>query len=142
MKASSNMAKGNNPDATDNLSREDFLALWTPLVEGDRAQTAAFDKVIITLSSAALALSITFIHDIAPIPKEQHWLAIAWIGFGTSLVVNLVSYLIGQRAYRRQVEILQDVADQKENARDQSNMFLTSAIWLNSISAIAFIVGV
>ena len=127
---------------TYDMSREDFLALWTPLVEGELAQTTAFDKVITTLSSAALALSITFIHDIAPTPKDEHWLALGWLGFGGSLVVNLISYLVGQFAYRRQAEILQDYADKKPSALEQPNGFLTAALWLNGISAVTFIVGI
>lgn len=142
MKSATTKATSSSPGATYDLSNEEFLALWNPLVEGELAQTTAFDKVIITLSSAALALSITFIHDIAPTPKEHHWLAMAWLGFGAALVINLVSYLVGQFAYRRQAEILQDIADKKPDALDQPNRFLTAAFWLNGTSAAAFIIGV
>ncbi|MDQ5826561.1 MAG: hypothetical protein M3441_20425 [Chloroflexota bacterium] len=134
-----------SPGDTDDrsvLSNEDFLAIWRPLVEGEAAQTAAFDRVIIALASGALAVSITFIHDIAPNPTEEHWLAIGWLGFGSSLAVNVVSYLVGQFAYRRQVEILQDVADGKPNAEEQPNVFRTAAMWMNAYAAFAFVVGV
>jgi hypothetical protein len=142
MKASGHNTDISSPADQYELSNEDFLAIWTPLVEGELAQTTAFDKVITTLSAGALAVSITFIHEMAPTPRADYLLAIGWLGFGTALVVNLVSYLVGQFAYRRQAEILQDLTDKKPNALHQSNKFLTAAFWLNGISAIAFIIGV
>lgn len=124
------------------LSNEETLTIWKSLVAGEEAQTTAFDKLITTLSAGALGLSITFIHDIAPTPKETHWLALAWLGFGFALVLNLISYLIGHLGYRRQAKMLEEIANNERKDTDQQNILLAYAMGLNWLCVFYFILGI
>lgn len=112
------------------------------LIDAERETAQQFDKAILTLAAGALALSITFITQIAPHPKSQsiYFLIVAWILFSFSILSTLISFLISQAACRRQREILdQDISEKehkiKNNAADWTNR-------LNYLSIAFFILGI
>lgn len=78
------------------------------LVEAEKSGSQQFDKAILTLAAGALAISLTFIKNIAPHPKDWtiYFLLASWIGFIISLVCTLCSFLTSQAAFRKQIEIL------------------------------------
>lgn len=62
------------------------------------------DRSILTLSSAALALSVTFLNGVG----TSHCfplLVIAWVGFVLAIVITIVSYLTSQRGITRQLQL-------------------------------------
>jgi magnesium-transporting ATPase (P-type) len=106
-------------------------------VERDTAQQ--FDKAILTLAAGALALSITFINQIAPNPRPHsvYFLIGAWILFCASLLSTLTSFLTSQVACRKQRDILDDKISSKKNNK--------AASWTNGLnycSIFFFILGV
>ena len=112
------------------------------LIDAERETAQQFDKAILTLAAGALALSITFITQIAPHPKSQsiYFLIVAWVLFSFSILSTLISFLISQAACRRQREILdQDISEKehkiKNNAADWTNR-------LNYLSIAFFILGI
>lgn len=70
------------------------------LLQADQAATRDFDRTVVALASGALGLSIAFIHDIAPHPVHEGWLAIAWSLLSASLIANLASLLTSHHALR------------------------------------------
>jgi hypothetical protein len=60
--------------------------------------TSAFDKLVAALSSGALALSITFVHQLAPNPHHAGYLLASWVLFAAALVASLWSFLTSERA--------------------------------------------
>jgi len=76
------------------------------LVAAEQNTAQQFDKYILTLAAGALALSITFIKQIAPNPNPNSLclLLIAWFLFSLSILSTLISHLTSQSACRRQVE--------------------------------------
>jgi formate/nitrite transporter FocA (FNT family) len=60
--------------------------------------TGDFDTALRALAGGALAISITFVHDIAKHPRHTWSLALAWPLFGLALALNLVSFLTSARA--------------------------------------------
>ncbi len=63
------------------------------LVQADHAASQDADRAILTLSSGALAISLVFVHNVAPKhPSGTAWLVAAWILFAVSVLVTLVSY--------------------------------------------------
>lgn len=48
------------------------------LVEAHRKASEAYDKAVMSLAGGALAISITFVHEVAPKPSHKHWLAVSW----------------------------------------------------------------
>jgi hypothetical protein len=96
--------------------------------------TDAFDRAVMTLSGGALAISITFIHDVAHHPRHKVYLGIAWLSFVASLLLILWSFLTSERAIVRMVAQVDAEAEEVPRGK------ITD--WLNWGSAGAFLVGV
>lgn len=63
--------------------------------------TQDFDKAILTLSSAAIGISLAFLDKIAPDPVRTRWLVlVAWLMLTLSLLSTVVSFLTSQNAIR------------------------------------------
>ncbi len=112
------------------------------LITAERETTQQFDKAILTLAAGALALSITFINQIAPQPISNSicYLMGAWILFCLSILSALISFLMSQKACRRQRDILDETTS--GTCKDDKNKF---AVWtgrFNYCSIIFFILGV
>ena len=68
------------------------------------------DKAILAIASGGLALSVTFLKDIAPHPLPETWkyLGISWVCFVVSILAILLSFLTSQSACRKQRDFLDD----------------------------------
>lgn len=119
----------------------DLKAYRDWLIKADYEASEAYDKAIMTLSGGALAISITFIHDIAPSPKPAtvYWLAIAWCAFGLSVALSLISKLTSQWALRKAIDQTDSLTiyDQSPGAG-----FSDVTKYLNIIAGMAFLIGV
>lgn len=105
--------------------RRSLIELYGKALEG-------FDKTIVAVSSGAMVLSVTFLHDLAPKPTTASMIPL-WVGWGgllLCLVLIIISMLTGQRALELALE------ERKEVTR-----FSTITTWLNVTSAIALILG-
>ena len=113
------------------------------LITAERETAQQFDKAILTLAAGALALSLTFIKQIAPnpIPNSIFYLIVAWISFCLSMLSTLVSFLTSQIACRKQ----RDIIDEEISGKNSSNKNNKAASWtnrLNYFSIGSFIIGV
>ena len=72
--------------------------------EGEGANVEPYDKAILTLSSAALALSLTFTKDVVPLLTASGiWLLYSsWVLFVLTLSVNIWGYIVALHGFRRQ----------------------------------------
>lgn len=69
-----------------------------------------FDKYIITFSTGALALSLSFIKDVVPL-KDAIWipsLIVSWVAFILAALVTLISFRISIRAMEKMTPVLND----------------------------------
>jgi hypothetical protein len=119
-----------------------YLEERKQLVEAERKTAQQFDKIITTLAAGALALSITFIYQIAPQPKSysKYFLIGAWISFCFSLLSTLISFLTSQAACREQRDILDKDMSGKNNNKPNN-----AASWTNRLNYFSigfFIFGV
>ena len=96
--------------------------------------TDSFDRAVMTLSGGALGISIAFIHNVAPHPKDKWVIGTSWTFFAASLLLILVSFLTSERAIVRMVT--QHDGGTEEIPRGK----LTD--YLNWASASAFVIGV
>lgn len=119
-----------------------YLEERKQLIAAERETVQQFDKAILTLAAGALALSITFINQIAPNPKPYsvYFLIGAWILFCSSILSTLISFLTSQVACRKQRDILDDKLSSKEN--NESNKAASWTNRLNYFSIAFFILGV
>lgn len=111
-------------------------------VSAERDTAQQFDKAILTLAAGALALSLTFINQVAPHPKSNSifFLVSAWSLFCISLCLTLISFLTSQAACRRYREILD--ADILEKSDNSENIPARWTNWLNYLSISFFILGI
>jgi hypothetical protein len=90
------VANGKELDAAERASLEE---LYGKALEG-------FDRSIVTISGGALAISVTFVHEVAPNPVQSSFTAlwIGWIGLALSLSFIVVSMLTGHKSLEDALE--------------------------------------
>jgi hypothetical protein len=99
------------------------------------AAAAAFDKIVSYLAGGALALSITFLHDIAPAPVHEGRLAIAWTALWGALIASMFSFIASDSANRKLIDRLSAGEGLKRDWRYYATLVL------NWVSAAGVVVG-
>lgn len=84
--------------------REEYLQERRLLIDLKTDSERTLDRTILTLSGGALALSITFVNQIAPQPILVGLLLAAWLFFTLSLLLTLLSFWFSQRAIERALQ--------------------------------------
>jgi len=74
------------------------------LIKSEHHSADQFDKTLITLSTGSLYLSFYFVKDIDI--ENYCLLGVGWVFFIISIVSILTSFLFSEKAFRRQLEIL------------------------------------
>ncbi len=101
---------------------EIYLEERRMLVQAEQDAYQQFDKTIITIASGGLGLSLLFLKDI--LDKDQitsQWLLIvSWCSFILSILSTLLSFMGSQRAFRRQIEITDELYS-KNQTHDSNN---------------------
>ena len=136
-----------NPDDKERKAKyELYLEERKLLIQAKKEGSQQFDKAILTLAAGALAISITFINQIAPHPKPETicYLAWGWVAFGISLISTLASFFTSQEACRKQIAILEyELLDKKESESNKPrNNWAKWTKCLNIVSILAFVIGV
>ena len=123
--------------------RAEYLRHRDYLIANKVDQHRQFDNRIAALSGGALALSLTFIKDIAPSPDPStKWLALAaWTFFIVSLLATLFSHRTSSRDMQFEIEKLDRSYKIQAEDYDPRNPFKTATEWLNSLSVGTFLVG-
>ena len=112
------------------------------LIDSEREAARSFDKAMITLSAGALAISITFVREIAPRPVGLGLVFAAWGGFVLALLAILFSFLCSQSAMRKQRKTIGADFARVKPAGGQANAWRTAVNVLNWACIIFFISGV
>ena len=94
------------PTRAEKLHDEYRRKVWEDSTSGSEN----FDKYLITFSTGALALSLTFIKDIVPLRNATciPLLILSWVTFTLCILVTLVSFRISIRALERMSPVLDD----------------------------------
>jgi hypothetical protein len=110
-----------------------------------RTNAEAFDKALLTLASALLGLSLAFLRDLVPPAEAQViWtLKLSWLFLGSTVVVTIASYLIGQLTITKLLDaavhyyLHDDQAAYGVSSRAESTLLAT-----NVIAGLIFIAGI
>jgi len=102
------------------------------------------DKVLLTLSSSGLAISLTLFHQVSPTPEDLavYYLKASWLFFGVAVMAVVVSLLASKYAFSARMDVLD--ADYHYGGKDVS----AEAKWArvtaatNWIAFVAFAFGV
>jgi hypothetical protein len=121
-----------------------YIEMKKQVGEALRSQADQFDKAILTLAAGALALSLTFIKEIAPTPDGLTigLLALSWGCFIGSVCLTLLSCHTSVCAYRRFDQILNIQQSKPDtDASSLKNCWVTVTLVLNLSSLVVFVVG-
>jgi hypothetical protein len=138
------MSDDNQPD-DQALRQQMFAAYAAEQLTRERANADKYDNTILTYSTGALALSLSFIKDVVPLASAHSigTLKASWACLAFSLLVMLVSFHIGQTANRKRVEFAREYyIDKIETSLNKKDWAEKSLSWLNLLAGAAFFVGV
>jgi hypothetical protein len=133
---------------SDSTEQTAYLDERKLLIDSQRELGESFDRILTTLAAGALALSITFIRQIAPHPKHEWTLVSAWSLLGGSLFAILIAHLTSQLGLQRACDIM----DERERRRiaqvapplecEEGNGWRAATQALNVIAILAFMMGI
>jgi len=137
------------PALTEQGQREAaFRDFGTRADEAEARNAGAYDRALLTLSSAALALSIAFGKDIVPFSRATHlWMLFsAWMLFVLTLVVNIGGFIFALTVVRQHKRLAGQVYREQSRTSDQLNARLKrDDVWqyrLNVIQGVLFMIGI
>jgi hypothetical protein len=105
------------------------------------SNTENYDKAILTLSSAGLAISLTFLKTIIPLASARYvvLMKISWWSFLASIILSLVAYLVSNEAITREMGRAEKYyLEQNESVFSKANTFSVINNCLNKIIGLFF----
>jgi hypothetical protein len=87
-------------------ARKEYLDERNVLLDGRNNAMRSLEKTLVTLAAGALALSITFLHDIAPHPKQIGWMITSWVLLFGSLALMLTVFILGVYVFEKVIDAL------------------------------------
>ncbi len=114
------------------------------LYKRELSNSEGFDKAILSLSSAGLAISLTFIKSIVPINEAiyVYWLYSSWFFFGVAIISTLLSFMFSNQGLKTQLELAEQYYLQnKEDAFNKPHWFAKATDVSNLLSGVVFILA-
>lgn len=115
------------------------------LLERQRSNSESYDKAILTLSSGALGLSLTFIKDLLPASRQPVWTNLLYWSWGLltgAIIITVVSFLLSSAAIN---QALNQITEYYLNG-NESAFTRTKLSWAvdasNYISGGLFVAGI
>ena len=134
---------------------EEYTAQRIKLDDASLKAAGRYDRTILTISSGALALSVTFIEKIAsnPQPWTLVFLALGWFLLLVAIIFQLLALSASHEATREQIKILDiqysyyfsadDPAQAVRNGWEEpANKFNSRVNKFNILAQVALIIGV
>ena len=132
--------EGDSEGANKKEHQKMMLEYRTTVQEMAERMQAAYDKTVVTLSGAALGISLTFYKDIVQKnPDHQDWLIYSWICWTISIIATLASYYSSLGALHKTVDQVDKETIDKETPGGWLNRI---TIILGVIAGAAFVIGI
>lgn len=90
------------PDMTP-AERQQYLDFRNQLFTTLKEQWSYYEKLVVSITSGSLGLSVLFLKDIAPDPTHRPILYAAWAALVASLICTLVSWLTSAQAANERI---------------------------------------
>ncbi len=130
---------------TEEARQEKYTNFRNELYKRELSNTESFDKAILSLSSAGLAISLTFIKFVVPIEKaeQMYFLYSAWISFGLSIVAVIISFISSQAGINEQLKNAEEYyIKNNKKVLDKENRAAILTKWLNHAAALFFVIAI
>lgn len=111
----------------------------------ERANSDKYDNTILTYSTGAFGLSLTFIKDIVPLDTAHFilMLKISWVLFVVAMTLMLVSFPIAQEVNRESVDFAYKYfIEKEEDYRNKESKKAKALGYLNRFAGGAFFCGI
>lgn len=134
--------KNNNQPNPKAENRRIFEDARDHLNEASLKNTEQLDKAILSLSSAGLALSLSFAKFIQPIDDAQciNLLKVSWLCFSLAIVSTIIAFVLSNSAIAIEREhIFKYYIDEDDEYATKKNYWGIATYWINRISALSFI---
>lgn len=115
------------------------------LLKSQISNSENFDKSILSLSSAALGLSLAFIKDIVKLQNVQAvlLLKLSWILFTVAIISTVISFATSQKSITLQLDYAEKYyLEEKFEYLTKKNSWKNITILLNSISGVIFVLAI
>ena len=119
-------------------ARDELIALR-------RSNSEIYDRALMTLSSALLVASLSFIGKLVPLKTANYLIVLhfSWICFGLTIISTITSFIYGQLA----IKTLLNAAERyylydEQGSYDVSLVVEKRLMCINSLSGIVFILGI
>jgi hypothetical protein len=115
------------------------------LLARELSNSEAFDKAILSLSSALLGISLAFIKDIirAGAACNKEFLYYSWYLFASAIILTLISFMMSNLGIKRQLKYAQRYyLDGKAEYLKKSNIYARLTDFANILSGISFILAI
>lgn len=122
-----------------------FATFKAEIDKRELSNTDNYDKNILTLSSAGLAISLTVFKDIASYGQIAHiWLLYsAWILFGCAILATIFSFLISNAALRAELGIAYKYyIEEDESVFGKASLISKILGWVNIFSGGFFVLAI
>jgi hypothetical protein len=119
--------------------RKEYLDERKVLLEGRSNAIRSLEKTLVTLSAGALALSITFLHDIAPHPRQIGWMIASWSLLFFSLLLMLVVFIAGVYVFDKDIEAWKAEYEKRDGKRPLCLICVLQVLEWTSL--VSFILG-
>jgi hypothetical protein len=130
---------------TDKERREAYEKYREELLKRQLSNDEAYDKAILSLSSAGLAITLTLYDKILPEEGAELLclLYASWIFFALAIISTIASFQISQKGLSIQETIAEKYyIDKDEQAFDEKNWAANLTSKINIISGVAFILAI
>jgi hypothetical protein len=128
-----------------NEKKKLFDSYRDEILRRELSNSESYDKAILSLSSAGLAITLTLLQSIIKIETATsiELLFSTWICFGLSIIFTISSIMVSQKALSRQLYIAEDYyLNEIENAYDAKNVWANYTIYTIRASAICFVTAI
>lgn len=128
----------------DQLREELYQTTRTELLAQRFSNSEAYDKAVLTLSSAFLGVSLAFIKDAAQgnLLACPWLLVVSWGAFASAIVATVVSFQIGNQAIEIQLDRAEKYYKQKDDTAHPKSWSARFVDYVNWASGSLFIIGV
>lgn len=130
----------------DQARREEaFAQARNELIGQQTSNAEAYDKALLTLSSAFLGISLVFIKNIVPIQDaESLWLLkLSWAGFILTIAIVIAGFIFAQRVIRNNLAAAESYyLERNQDARQISIDNEGQVDCINEIAGVIFILSI
>ncbi len=126
-------------------ANEMYNSFRDDLLKRDLSNTENYDKAILTLSSTALAISLTAMKYVVPLETAKYifFIQLGWGMLWITIFTSLVAFFISNKAISIQLTNAEDYyLKGMEEAFNRPNKFTEINKYLNPITGLIFIVAI